>query len=200
MLRKLLNLANETYDVLVLGAGIYGISVARDAALRGLRVALIDKGDFGHATSSNHHKIIHGGLRYLQHGDLKRMRESIRERGVLLRIAPHLVRPLPFLLPIYKNSLPGKLLMSMALKLNDLISLDRNVHLDRKQKIPRGRIISSSECLQIWPDIDQRGLTGGAVYFDVQVDNPERLNLALVLSAVRAGAEVANYVEAKGFL
>src|SRR5687767_5287891 len=101
MKRNLAKLTRQEYDLLVIGGGIYGISVARDAALRGLRVALVEQGDFGHATSSNHQNIIHGGLRYLQHVDLKRMRDSVRERSILLRIAPHLVHPLPFLIPTY---------------------------------------------------------------------------------------------------
>ena len=102
MQRNLPRLANNKYDVLVLGGGIYGVWCAWDAALRGLSVALVDKGDFGHATSSNNLKIVHGGLRYLQHGDLRRMRESIRERRILMQIAPHLVHPLPFVMPTYR--------------------------------------------------------------------------------------------------
>ena len=193
-------LADTIFDIAIIGAGIYGISVARDAALRGLRVALVDRGDFGHATSSNHHRIIHGGLRYLQHGDLKRMRESIRERSILLRIAPHLVRPLPFLIPTYKQMLQGKLLMSAALKLNDWVSADRNRDLPARQQIPAGRVISRAECLEICSGLDQPDITGGALFCDAQVENPGRLNLALLRSAVDAGAEVANYVEAGGFV
>jgi glycerol-3-phosphate dehydrogenase len=192
-------LADTTFDIAIIGAGIYGISVARDAALRGLRVALVDRGDFGHATSSNHHRIIHGGLRYLQHADLKRMRESIRERSVLLRIAPHLVRPLPVLIPTYKRLLQGKLLMSAALKLNDWVSADRNRDLPARQQIPAARVISRAECLEICSGLDQPDITGGALFCDAQVKNPGRLNLALLRSAVDAGAEVANYVEASGF-
>ena len=193
-------LADTIFDIAIIGAGIYGISVARDAALRGLRVALVDRGDFGHATSSNHHRIIHGGLRYLQHGDLKRMRESIRERSILLRIAPHLVRPLPFLIPTYKRMLQGKLLMSAALKLNDWVGTDRNRDLPARQQIPAGRVISRAECLEICSGLDQPDITGGALFCDAQVENPGRLNLALLRSAVDAGAEVANYVEAGGFV
>ena len=192
-------LADTIFDIAIIGAGIYGISVARDAALRGLRVALVDRGDFGHATSSNHHRIIHGGLRYLQHADLKRMRESIRERSILLRIAPHLVRPLPFLIPTYKRLLQGKLLMSAALKLNDWVSADRNRDLPARQQIPAGRVISRAECLDICSGLDQPDITGGALFCDAQIENPGRLNLALLRSAVDAGAEVANYVEAGGF-
>jgi glycerol-3-phosphate dehydrogenase len=193
-------LAQKIYDVVVIGGGIYGVSVARDAVLRGLTVSLIDQGDFANASSSNHHKIIHGGLRYLQHGDFKRMRESTRERSVLLRIAPHLVQPLPFLIPTYRRRFPGRLAMAMALKLNDLLSFDRNRQLARHKKIPRGRIMSKVECLQLCPKIDPQGLTGGALFFDAQVHSPDRLNLALLFSAARAGAELANYVRVGGFL
>lgn len=193
-------LARNTYDVAVIGAGIYGISVARDAALRGLTVVLFDCGDFGHATSSNHHRIIHGGLRYLQHADVRRMRESIRERSVLLRIAPHLVRPMPFLIPTCERPLQGKMSMYLALKLNDWVSADRNRHLQSRQQIPNGRMISRAECIKLWADLDQPHVTGGALFFDAQVRNPNRLNLALLSSAAGAGARVANYVEVTGFV
>jgi glycerol-3-phosphate dehydrogenase len=199
MKRDLVGLARQKYDLIVVGAGIYGISVARDAALRGLSVALLDQGDFGHATSSNHHKIIHGGLRYLQHGDLKRMRESIRERSILFRIAPHLVHPLPFVLPTYKDRPQDKLLLSMAVKLNDLISLDRNRYLERDRRIPNGRVLSRAECLGFCPGLDQPALTGGVLFYDGQVRSPERLNLSLLLSAAHAGAHAANYVQAVAF-
>jgi glycerol-3-phosphate dehydrogenase len=165
MTRNFSQLSHKVYDVAVIGGGVYGISVARDAAFRGLTVAVVERGDFGNATSSNHHRIIHGGLRYLQHVDLKRMRESIRERNILLRIAPHLVHPLPFLIPTYQYLTQGRLLLSLALKMNDLISLDRNRNLEPHKKIPRGRLISKSECLQLCPNINQRDLTGGAFFF-----------------------------------
>ena len=200
MIRNPQALAAKKYDLAIVGGGVYGISIARDAALRGLSVALVEMRDFGHATSSNHHKIIHGGFRYLQHADIARMREAIRERSALLRIAPHLVHPLPFLIPTYKRLLQRKLLLSLALKLNDLIGADRNRNLDSGNKIPPGRVISKAECATLCPGLDQQDITGGAIYFDGQVTNPDRLNLALLISAVQAGAHVANYVEATGFL
>ncbi len=200
MKRAVLQLSQKVYDVVIIGGGIYGASVARDAALRGLKVALVEQGDFGSATSANNHKIIHGGLRYLQHADLKRMRESIRERSILFRIAPHLVHPLPFLIPTYGHLLKGKPALWAALKLNDLISFDRNRNLEHQKRIPRGRMLSKAECLQLCPGLAQRGLTGGALYFDGQVYNPDRLNLSLLLSAAGAGADLANYVQVNGFL
>lgn len=199
-MRTISNLSQNVYDLVVIGGGIYGASVARDAALRGFSVALLEQGDFGNATSANNHKIIHGGLRYLQHADFKRMRESIRERSILMRIAPHLVSPLPFLVPTYKRLLQGKLLMSVALRLNDLISFDRNQGLDPQKRIPRSRIVSATECLQLCPSLDHADLTGGALFFDGQVHNPDRLNLSVLLSAAQAGAALANYTQVNGFL
>ncbi len=176
------------------------MSVARDAALRGLTVSLVEQGDFGNAASSNHHKIIHGGFRYLQHADFSRMRESIKERNILMRMAPHLVHPLPCVIPTYGHRLKEKLMFAVALKLNDLISFDRNRKLREDQKIPAGRILSTAQCLQLCPNIDQRGLSGGALFFDAQVDNPDRLNLSVLFSAAAAGADFANYVEMTEFL
>ena len=108
MKRDPVRLSDEVYDVVIIGGGIYGVCVAWEAALRGLSVALVDKGDFGHATSSNSLRIIHGGLRYLQHLDIRRMRRAIRERMIWMRIAPHLVHPLPVLVPTYGHWMRGR--------------------------------------------------------------------------------------------
>ena len=197
MRRALEKLSQETFDVVVIGGGIYGASVARDAALRGLRVGLVEQNDFGSGTSSNSHKIIHGGLRYLQHADLKRMRESIRERSTLIRIAPHLVHPMPFLIPTYRSWSKGKFLMSIALKLNDLIGFDRNDGLSDEKHFPKGRVISKSECLQLCPSLDPEGLTGGALFYDGQVSNPDRFILSTLFSASEAGACLINYAQVK---
>lgn len=200
MERKLDNFVGQKFDVCVIGGGIYGVNVAREAALRGLSVALVEKGDFGSATSSNSLKIIHGGLRYLQHADFKRMRESITERRILMTIAPHLVHPLPCVMPTYGHTLRGKEVMALALLINDLIGYDRNKIKDPQKYLPRGRIISRAECMELIPGIEQKGLTGGAVWYDCQVYNSERLLLAILHSAVEAGAVVANYVEMTDFL
>lgn len=199
MKRKLEQLT-DTYDLLIIGGGIYGACMAWEASLRGLSVALVEKADFGGATSANSLKIIHGGLRYLQSADFKRMRESIRERKTLMRIAPHLVHPLPILIPTYGHGLKGKEALGLAMALNDLISSDRNWLQDRQKYIPRGRVISKQECLQHLPGMSEAGLTGGALFYDAQVHNSERLTLAFVRSAEQAGATVANYVQAVGFL
>ncbi len=173
--------------------------MAWDATLRGLSVALVDKADFGAATSVNSLKMIHGGLRYLQHADFRRMRASIRERRTLMQIAPHLVAPLPVLLPTYGHGLQGKAVLAAALLLNDVIGWDRNRLCDPQKHIPRGRVISKRACLQQLPGLDPRGLTGGAIFYDAQVHHSERLTLAFLQSAAQAGAQLANYVEATGF-
>lgn len=196
MERDLRKLSAGRFDVAVVGGGIYGVCIARDAALRGLAVALVEKEDFGGATSANSHKIVHGGLRYLQHGDLRRLRESVHERSVLLRIAPHLVRPQAFLMPTYGHGLRGREALFVALKLNDLLSLDRNRALEPSRRIPPARIVSRSECLRLVPGIPEQGLTGGALWHDGLMLNSERLLLAILRSAIEAGAEAVNYAEA----
>ena len=200
MQRDLSRLQQDIYDVVIIGGGIYGACIAWDASLRGLTVALVDQGDFGHATSANHHKIIHGGFRYLQHADLPRMRESIRERRILMQIAPHLVSPLPCVIPTYEDLPQRKWVMWAALKLYDLIGFDRNHHLAPQKWLPRSRVISRTDCLQLCPNLDQRGLTGGALFFDAQVYNPDRLTLSFLLSAASRGADLANYAQVTGFL
>jgi len=198
--RDLNELSNRTYDLLIVGAGIYGAAAAWDAALRGLSVVLIDKGDFGGATSSNSLKIVHGGLRYLQQLDLKRMRESIRERRTLMKIAPHLVHPLPCIMPTYGHLMKGKEIMRIAMWMNDLVSFDRNRLSDPEKRIPRGRIVSRDECLHLLPGFEKTNLNGGAVWYDAQMFNSERLLFSFVLSAYGAGARVANYVKATDFI
>ncbi len=201
MTRDLERLTTATFDVVVIGGGIYGACVAWDAVLRGLSVALLEQGDFGHATSANSMKITHGGFRYLQSGDMKRMRESIRERRYLMRNAPHLVRQLPFLLPAYRQGIQRRELLWAALKLYDLIAYDRNRGVDDPgQWVPFSRIISRQECLRLAPGLSERGLTGGAVWHDGQISNTERLTMAVVRSAQDRGACVANYVSVTGLL
>lgn len=199
MKRDLTLLRDKQFDVLIIGGGIYGVCTAWDAALRGLSVALIDKNDFGSATSSNSLKIIHGGLRYLQHADFKRMRESIQERRVLMHIAPHLVHPLTCVMPTYGHALKGKEVMSVALRINDIVGFDRNKSADPNKFMPNGKVLSKSDCLELIPGVDEAGLTGAALWYDCQVYNSERLLISILHSAVEAGATVANYVEMTGF-
>ena len=200
MKRELSSFENHEFDLVIVGAGVYGATAAWDAALRGLSVALVDKGDFGGATSFNNLKTVHGGLRYLQQADLRRMRESVRERRTLMRIAPHLVHPLPMLLPTYNEGIRRRSLLRVALFLNDVVSFDRNRNLASEKFLPPGKTLSRAECQRLVPGVEERGLTGAALWYDAQIYNSDRLTLSFVLSADEAGARVANYVEATGFL
>jgi glycerol-3-phosphate dehydrogenase len=200
MKRNLDKLATQTFDVLVIGGGIHGAVAAWDAALRGLSVALIERGDFGSATSQNSLKIIHGGLRYLQDGNLSRIRTMARERTTWMKIAPHLVHPLTCLTPTRQKLSRSRLALGAALTANNLLSFDRNHLPDLEKHLPNGKIISQGELANLLPGYDASTSTGAAVWHDAQIHNSERLLLDFILSAVNAGAEVANYVEATGFL
>ncbi len=200
MKRDLNRMAGRGFDVLVIGAGIYGAWAAWDAALRGLSVAVIDKDDFGGATSANNLRVVHGGLRYLQHLDLNRMRESIREQRILLRVAPHLVHPLPCAVPTYGRGSRGRLALRTALFLNDMVGWNRNWKAAPGKALPRGRLIGADRMKEAVPGIPDRGLTGGALWYDAQVRDPERLVLAILQSASRRGAAVANHISADALL
>jgi glycerol-3-phosphate dehydrogenase len=194
-------LVSKQYDVIVVGGGIFGVCAAWDAVQRGLSVALIEQGDFGEATSANCFKIVHGGLRYLQHADLYRMRESNRELKALLRIAPHLVSPLPIAIPTYGHGMQSKEVLRLALLAYDLITFDRNRGLkDPQRRIPRPRFMSRQECLSLFPGLERAGLTGAVTFHDGHMYSPPRVALAYLKSAVGAGADVVNYVRASDFL
>ena len=201
MQREIKELADGNFDLLVIGGGINGLAIAWEASLRGLRVALVEREDFGAKTSSASLKIVHGGLRYLQHLDLRRMRESIRERSTLLRVAPHLVYPLPFLVPTYGHLLKGPELMAAAVIANEIISFDRNRYVrDPARRLPGGRIfLPRAECRDLVPGIPEKGLTGGVLFYDAQMYSAERLNMAFALSASEQGAVLVNYAEVTGF-
>jgi glycerol-3-phosphate dehydrogenase len=201
MKRDLKKISGTEYDLIVIGGGIFGICAVWDAALRGLSVALLERGDFSHASSANHFKMVHGGIRYLQHGDIHRVRESSRERSALLRIAPHLVKPIPIVIPTFGHGLKGKEILGTGLFLYDLLTLDRNAGIgDNGKRIPRGRFITTDEIKRLFPDVGKKGLTGGVVFYDGQIYNPPRLGISFLRSAYEAGADAANYIEATGFL
>lgn len=201
MHRDLAALENETFDLLILGGGIFGACAAWDAVLRGLRVALIERFDFGGQTSANSFKMVHGGVRYIQHGDLVRVRESARERRALLEIAPHLVQPLPIAIPTYGHGKRGRPLLAAGLFAYDLVTLDRNRGIsDPTRRIPRARFLSRAGILAAFPFLADTNPSGAAVFTDAQMYNPTRLVLAFLRSAAERGATVANYVEAAALL
>jgi glycerol-3-phosphate dehydrogenase len=188
-------LERETFDLLIVGGGISGATLAWDASLRGLKVALVDKGDFGCATSSATSKLIHGGLRYLKNGEIRLVRESLRERRILQSIAGHLVRPIPFLIPTFKKG-NRKLMIRAGMIMYDLLSWDRKRLDDPDQRIPGHEMLSVQDVLDAEPDVPREGLTGGAIYYDCQCD-PDRLTLEFLLGSARNGAVVINYAQVK---
>ena len=175
----------DEFDLIVIGAGINGAGIARDAAMRGLKVLLLDKGDIGSGTSSWSTRLIHGGLRYLEHGEFGLVRESLRERACLLVIAPHLVRPLRMLVPIYKHARRGIWTIRAGMIAYEALSYDK--------ALPRHKMLSAKETLQRAPGLNREGLLGAAVYFDAQVEFAERLVLENALSAKAHGATVVTY-------
>jgi len=193
--RDLNALTDLEFDVLVIGGGIVGACVAWDAALRGLSVALVEKNDFASGASSNSLKIVHGGLRYLQQLDFRRMRESSRERSIWLRIAPHLIDPLPIVVPAYSRSLQARAPLLAASAINDSVAWDRNRGLLSDKILPAGRVVSRSECLELAPELASPQLTGGLLFHDAQMYSSERLALEVLQAATTAGAQLANYVE-----
>ena len=196
MIRDLDRLSSDTFDVLVVGGGVYGLAVAYDAAQRGLSIALIEAEDFGSGASFNHHRTIHGGLRYLQHFDVGRARESVRERRTIARIAPHSVRPLPFAVPLYRSFLRGKLAMRVGFLLDRFVAVGRNRGVAASHRLPAGRVVSRGTAIQRYPGLRRQGLTGAAVFYDYLTVEPDRLTFAFALAAVEHGAVVANHLEA----
>jgi len=177
-----------SYDVAIIGGGIIGAGIARDATLRGLSVALVEKADFGGATTAGSTRLIHGGLRYLEMLDFRLVRMDLRERETLLRIAPHLVKPLEFLVPFYDRSLFYRAKLWAGMWLYDALSYDKS--------LPNHRFLSAAEMRKAEPHIEPRGLQGAASYYDAQVNSPERLCLENILAARERGATTLNYVEA----
>lgn len=184
-------LARGEFDVLVIGGGITGAGVARDAARRGLQTALLEARDFASGTSSRSSRLVHGGVRYLEHGYLHLVFESSRERRTLLRIAPHLVRPLAFVWPVYRGARVSRLRLAAGMALYDLLALFRNVAMHRP--------LSTEGVLAAEPALRREALTGGVRYFDAATDDA-RLTLANVVDAAEAGALVLNHAPVTGFL
>jgi glycerol-3-phosphate dehydrogenase len=197
--RDLSRLADREFDVLVIGGGIYGLTIAYDAAQRGLSVALVERGDFGAATSFNHLKTIHGGLRYLQSADIGRMRESIRERRTFARIAPRYVAPLSFAMPTGPSLTRNPLALKAALAVDAYVGGDRNDGVDPRLHLPAGRLIAGQQCRTLF-DGAIRTVASAAVWYDYQTIDGDRLTFSFAKAAASHGAVIVNYVEALGSL
>jgi glycerol-3-phosphate dehydrogenase len=176
------------FDVIVLGGGINGTAIARDAAMRGFTVLLLEKDDISHATSAWNSRMIHGGLRYLEHYEFDLVRESLREREWLLHSAPHLVKPLPFLFPFQRTNKRSPWLLRMGMLAYDVLSFDKS--------LPHFRLYTKKRALRKAPGLDPAQLRGGALFYDAQVDFAERLSVENVISAREHGAQILTHTRA----
>ncbi len=192
LLRNATALAERHFDVLVVGGGIYGAWTAYDAASRGLSVALIEKNDWGSGTSSASSKLIHGGLRYLENYEFRLVRHALNERRTLYRIAPHLVRPLNFILPMWKGPRASPFMVSTGLVLYDLLALG-------SRPVQPHRYYRARRLLAQYPFVDRHALLGGFRYGDCQEDDA-RMTLVVTAAAQRSGAVCANRVAATRFI
>lgn len=200
MKRDIEKLSSQIFDILIIGGGIHGAAVAREASRKGFKTALIEMNDFGHSTSFNSMKVIHGGLRYLQHGNLKRIRQSIRSRKIMQNVAPHLIKAVPFLVPTYGYGIKSKTIMRIALLINDIISFDRNYNINSQNHIPGGKVIDKKKILALLPGINKEKLTGGAIWYEAVVQNTERVLLEFLYDAYNYDFTSANYIEAIEFI
>lgn len=198
MQRDLAKMAKTHLDMLIIGGGITGACVAYDAAMRGLKVGLVEKKDFSWATSAATSKLIHGGLRYLKNLEFGLVRESLRERRILSLIAPHQVLPKAFLVPTYRGTGNNFPMIAAGMILYDLFSYDKANLPDPKRQLPHFKLFSKKGVLREEPNVNPIGLSGGALYYDCQMHFPERLTLEFIIGAARHGAQVANYAEVVG--
>jgi glycerol-3-phosphate dehydrogenase len=189
-------LTTRTFDVLVVGGGVYGLTIAYDCAQRGLSVALIDRADFGSGASFNHLRTLHGGLRYLQTLDIGRARESLHERRTFARIAPGAIRLQPFVLPLTRSLTRGTLAMRAGFALDRLVAFDRNQGVPPALRVPAGTVLSRAETVRRFPNLATPGLTGAAMWHDYVSTESDRLTLSFGLAAAAHGAVLVNYMAA----
>jgi len=193
-------LGSTTFDLLIVGGGIHGLMTAYEAAARGMRVALVDAGDFAAATSFNHQRTAHGGLRSLGSGRIGLARESIRERRTLARLAPRLLRPLPFIVGTYRSITRGRLALRAAFQIDKYLGRHRNDGVEPELHLPPPRLTSRAATLKLFPGVRQDGLTGGASWYDYQIVHSSRLAIAVAEAAEANGAVLVNYADAAAAL
>lgn len=192
--------AEKHYDVVIIGGGIYGAMLLLEATRAGLQAVLLERGDFGEATSSNHFRIVHGGLRYLQSADLPRFRESVRERRWFLQTFPDLVVPLRCTMPLYGEGLRRAAVMRAALWLNDRLAAGRNEGVRSDRHLREGHILPPDAVRQAFPVVPGQGLQGAAVWYDALMLHSNRILIEVLRWACAYGARALNYVEATGLV
>ena len=187
--------SKNIYDLIIIGGGIYGACLLLTASQAGKRALLLEKEDFGAATSFNNLRTVHGGLRYLQSLDLKRIFESVSERRWFFRNFPDLVKPLPCLMPLYGNGVYRPSIFRFALLLNDILSGNRNFGVQEERKLPSGKIVSKAEVKNIFPQVDENNLRGGAVWFDGAMPDSQKLLIEIVKWGCGLNGTALNYTE-----
>ncbi|MGB9673776.1 MAG: glycerol-3-phosphate dehydrogenase [Anaerolineales bacterium] len=186
------NLLKSQWDMIIIGAGINGTGIARDAAMRGLKVLVLEKEDVACATSAWNTRLIHGGLRYLEYFEFYLVRESLAERERLLKNAPHLVKPLPLVVPFYKQNQRGPLILRLGMILYDVLSYDKS--------LDHHHIYSANQVYERVGGLNPQGLSGAAMYYDCQVEFAERLSVENIISAIEHGATFINYAKVNRFI
>ncbi len=200
MNRFIENYQGKEFDLIVVGGGITGATVAYEAASRGLSVAMIEKSDFGSATSAGTSRMIHGGLRYLSTYEFGLVRESLKERRVLTNIAPNFIHPASFLISVYKKDKTPNFMLKIGMLLYELFSFDKNRLWDKSKKMPHHKTVSSEKIEELFPNALKEDLIGGQMFYDCSSHSPERFTLSFVKSAVAHGASVANYTKVEDFI
>lgn len=198
--RNLIEASKNKYDLIIIGGGIYGACLLLTAAQAGKKALLLEKDDFGAATSFNNLRTIHGGLRYLQSLDLKRIFESVSERRWFFRNFPDLVKPLPCLMPLYGKGVYRPSIFRFALLLNDLLSINRNNGVSHDRLLPNGKVVSSEEVKRIFPKVDIINLKGGAVWYDGAMPDSQLVLIEIIKWACKLNSFALNYVEVSELL
>ena len=198
--RDLIEASKYQYDLIIIGGGIYGACLLLTASQAGKKAILLEKDDFGAATSFNNLRTVHGGLRYLQSLDLKRIFESVSERRWFFRNFPDLVKPLPCLMPLYGKGVYRPSIFRFALLLNDLLSINRNKGVSNDRLLPNGQIVSSEEVKRIFPKVDSNNLKGGAVWFDGAMPDSQLVLIEIIKWACKLNSFAFNYVEVSELL
>ncbi|WP_432797428.1 FAD-dependent oxidoreductase [Poriferisphaera sp. WC338] len=191
--------AKTHYDLVVIGGGIHGATLLLEAALRGLKVLLLEAGDFGGGVSAQSSRILHGGLRYLQQVDLKRFKESVAERRWFCEHFAEHVRPLDCMMPLYNRGMKRSSMMGVALKLNDHLSRKKNEGVAERCHLGRSRILSNEEVIERYAGVRQEGLKRGALWQDAIMTNPARVQMEMLRWAISLGGKAINYCKVDGF-
>ena len=189
--------SKRSYDLIIIGGGIYGVMLAYEASKRRLKTLLLEKNDFGGATSFNCLRILHGGFRYLQNMDFYRFRESVIERKWFLKNFSGLIKPLPCLMPLYGDGLRRPSVLRVAACINDILSFKRNNGVGDENHLPGSKVIGPEETKQVFPDVDDSGLKGGVVWYDAFMPDPQIVLMEILKKSCNHGCNALNYVEAQ---